>query len=400
MTARLTRAQAPVRFTRGPTTWLIYGLNLVYVCALNMLGPMLPFLRAEFSLSYTTTSLHSSALAFGLLLTGLLVARRTPALGWGAMLWLGAGGLGCGSLLIGVARQPVASILGAFVLGAFGALVLILVPTVLAALHPAMLGVALGEAALAASLGGSLAPLAVGWSATTSLEWRGAAGLVVVLVGLLALAFRGAAIPGRPSTQADESEGLPLAYWSYWLALLFAIAVEFCIVLWSASFLEQRVGLSRAASAAGVSVFLVAMLLARFAGSRVAARWSSSMIFQGSLGLAMLGVGLYWGGGAPLPVLIGLGVAGLGVANLYPHGLALALGAAPGQVRLASARASLTSGLAIMGAPLLLGNLADRIGISSAQGIIVLLLALAFGSCRIAAWLSKQERHGSNGSKR
>ncbi len=400
MNTRLTGAQAPVVFTRDPATWLIYGLNLVYVCALNMLGPMLPFLRAEFSLSYTTTSLHSSALALGLLLTGLLVARAAPALGWGTMLWLGAGGLGGGSLLIGVASQPAVSIGGAFVLGVFGALVLILVPTVLAALHPAMLGIAMGEAALAASLGGSLAPLVVGWSAATSLGWRGAAGVVVVLVGVLALAFRSATLPSRPSTETDASARLPRTYWAYWLALLFAIAVEFCIVLWSASFLEQHVGMTRAAAASGVSVFLVAVLLARLAGSRLAARWTSSVIFQGSLGLSMLGVGLYWGGGAPLPALIGLTLAGLGVANLYPHGVALALNAAPGQVRLASARASLTSGLAIMGAPLLLGNLADRIGISAAQVVIVLMLGLAFGACQVAGWLRKQECRRSNDSTR
>ena len=400
MPTRLTGAQAPVAFTRDPATWLIYGLNLVYVCALNMLGPMLPFLRAEFSLSYTTTGLHSSALALGLLLTGLLVARGYPALGWGTLLWLGAGGLGCGSLLIGLAPQHAVSIAGAFVLGVFGALVLILVPTVLAALHPATLGIALGEASLAASLGGSLAPLAVGWSATTPLGWRGAAGVVVVLVGALVLAFRGAVIPSRPSIATDESARLPLTYWAYWLALLFAIAVEFCIILWSASFLEQAVGMSRAAAASGGSIFLVAVLLARLAGSRLAARWTSSVIFQGSLGLTMLGVALYWGGGAPLPALIGLAVAGLGVANLYPHGVVLALATAPGQVRRASARASLTSGLAIMGAPLLLGNLADRIGIGPAQAVIVLLLLLAFGMCRGAGWLRRQECHGSNASTR
>jgi fucose permease len=285
--------------------------------------------------------------------------------------------------LIGIAPHSAVSITGAFVVGAFGSLVLILVPTVLAALHHGSLGIALGEASLAASVGGSLAPLVVGWSATTGLGWRGAAGLVVILVCVLALLFRSTAIPSRPHTETGESARLPLTYWAYWLALLFAIAVEFCIALWSASFLEQVVGMSRAAAASGVSVFLVAVLVARLAGSRIAARWASGSIFQVSLVVTVLGVSLYWAGGAPLPALVGLGISGLGIANLYPHGVALALAAAPGQVRLASARASLTSGLAIMGAPLLLGNLADRIGINAAQVVIVLFLVLAFAACQV-----------------
>jgi hypothetical protein len=44
---------------------------------------------------------------------------------------------------------------------------------------------------------------------------------------------------------------------------------------------------------------------------------------------------------------------------------------------LASARASLGVGVALLSAPLALGGLADRIGIETAYGIVILLAAIA-----------------------
>ena len=77
--------------------------------------------------------------------------------------------------------------------------------------------------------------------------------------------------------------------------------------------------------------------------------------------------------------LMGLFVAGLGVAGLYPLLLALALAAAGNQTVQASARATLASGTAILILPLTLGRLADAVGIQQAYGIVIVLLVALLG---------------------
>ena len=93
------------------------------------------------------------------------------------------------------------------------------------------------------------------------------------------------------------------------------------------------------------------------------------------LSLAAMGFGLFWQGNLWL-ALGGLFITGLGVASLYPLILALALGTTSNTV-LASARASLASGTAILTLPLILGRLADAVGIQLAYGVVALLIASA-----------------------
>ena len=75
-------------------------------------------------------------------------------------------------------------------------------------------------------------------------------------------------------------------------------------------------------------------------------------------------------------MLAGLAVAGLGIANLYPLGLATNLGLAAASPDTASARVSLGGGLAILTAPLALGALADRTGLRTAYGAVPVMLGL------------------------
>ena len=65
-------------------------------------------------------------------------------------------------------------------------------------------------------------------------------------------------------------------------------------------------------------------------------------------------------------------------ASLYPLILSLAIGTAPHNTIQASARATLASGTAILALPLVLGRLADGVGIRPAYGVVVFLLIGAF----------------------
>ena len=74
----------------------------------------------------------------------------------------------------------------------------------------------------------------------------------------------------------------------------------------------------------------------------------------------------------------GLLVAGLGVALLYPTTISRVIAAWPHAPDRAAARAALGSGLAIGGAPFLLAQMSDAIGLRAAFLIVpALLLVLA-----------------------
>jgi fucose permease len=96
-----------------------------------------------------------------------------------------------------------------------------------------------------------------------------------------------------------------------------------------------------------------------------------------ALALTSAGFLALWLSGQPTLAVSGLLVAGLGVANLYPLTLALALGAAAGQTDRATARVQLLVGLAVIAAPLALGSLADRAGVARAFALVPALIGLA-----------------------
>jgi fucose permease len=101
---------------------------------------------------------------------------------------------------------------------------------------------------------------------------------------------------------------------------------------------------------------------------------------------------VFWRTESVLVGLSGLFFTGLGVANLYPLILSLAIGAANGSTVQASARATLASGTAILALPLALGRLADAVGIRLAYGIVVVLLISVFLISQIAGRISLAHR--------
>lgn len=372
-------AATPQVFTRDRLTWLAYLALGYYAYLLNGLGPATPFLRNDLGLSYTLSSLHFSAFAAGILVAGASSSAITRAIGRRRTFWLGAWGMAAGTLLLLIGRHPAVTIAGALSMGTLGSLLLVTIPAALADHHGQHRPIAITEANVVASLVSSLAPAAIGFFAAAGPGWRTALLLPLGAVLALTALFRGEPMPNAlPAADADAPRGgLPRGYWLLWSVLTLSVAAEFCMVFWSAAFLEAEVGLPRSGAALATSVFLGGLVVGRLAGSRLVRRIASRRLVLGALGVSLGGFLLFWLGGAPLPAVVGLALTGLGIANLYPLVLSLAVGAAPGQTDLASARASLASGVAILALPLLLGGLADLLSLRAAYGIVPLLLALA-----------------------
>jgi fucose permease len=376
-------------FHRDRFTWLAYLSLAVYAYFLNVLGPITPFLKDELHLSYTVSSLHFTAFAIGILLIGLGGHLVIPRIGRSRSLWVGIFGISLSTVLLLAGRAPLITIGAAFLMGLIGSLILAIVPAALADQHGERRAVALSEANMISSLVASCAALMVGWSVNLTSNWRPALGILAVAPIFMFLAFgfgRGASSTIRSAKKGpiQSSQPLPRLFWLYWLTLVLAVSVEFCMIFWSADYLEKVLGMGKANAAQAVSLFLAAMIIGRMAGSRLVQRFSTRSVVMISILIASIGFLIFWRTENVLAGLIGLFFTGLGVANLYPLILSLTIGAANGQTVQASARTTLASGTAILALPLALGRLADAVGIRPAYSVVLLLLFGVFLISQIA----------------
>jgi fucose permease len=202
--------------------------------------------------------------------------------------------------------------------------------------------------------------------------------------------------PQTPASSGTARSGipgkLPLSFWAYILAVFINVAIEWSMIFWGAEFLETAIGFSSSVSTSLMTAFFVAMVLGRVIGSRLARRFHSAQLLLVAIGIVLIGFPLFWLPRlAPLN-LLGLFVAGLGIANLFPLVLATATSAAPQHANIASARVSMASGLAILIAPQVLGSVGDQVGIENAYGIVALLALVALLVTITANRLARRER--------
>ena len=384
----------PRTFHRDRFTWLAYLSLAVYGYFLNVLGPITPFLKEELQLTYTVSSFHFTAFAVGILLIGLFGHVLIQRIGRQRSLWVGLIGISLSALLLLAGRSAVITIGASFLMGLVGSLILAIVPAALSDQHGEMQAVALSEANVIASLFATSAPLLVGWFAQSIGSWRLALGMMALTPILMFLSLGKNSAPLVASSTAEPipvNRPLSTLFWIFWVTIVLGVSVEFCMIFWSADYMEQVLRMSKVDAAQAVSLFLAAMILGRVLGSRLVQRFSTRSVVTASILLASIGFLIFWNAEIGLIGLGGLFITGLGVANLYPLLLSLAISAADGNTVQAGARATLASGTAILALPLALGRLADAVGIRSAYGIVVLLLISVF----LISQLAGRNRHTS-----
>ena len=370
-------------FARDPITWTAYGLVGYFAFTMTVLGPIMPFLREEQGLGYAAASLHFSAFALGGVLVGLLGNRVLVRWGRRSGLWGGAAGMALGALLLVLGPGAWATVPAALVMGTCGALLLVSSEALLSDRHGEWSAVALSESNVAASACAISAPLLVGAFAASGLGWRPALVAPVAALALLAALtfFRS---PGPPERDVAREGGappgpraLPPRYWAFWVLVTLGVGSEWCVGYWGADFLDDSAGLTRPGAAAALTLFLVAMLLGRLLGSRLARAVPPTRLLAATLCVALAGFLVFWLSGGTAPALAGLFVTGLGIGSVYPLGVSAALAAAPGNADAAAARLAVGGGGAVLVAPFALGALADRVGIGTAFGVVAPMLLAA-----------------------
>ena len=367
-------------FVRARLTWLAY-IMLAYIAFVqSTFGPVMPFLRSELHLSYTAGGLLPAATAGGLILSGILGGWLARTWGRRLVFWSGGISLALSVILLALSHQFAGVFAAALGIGFSSSLTQVMIQALLSDQHGEQRSIALTEANVAASLSTTLTPLVIGGLIGIGFSWRAFALVAIIFLSSIGAVFHRQTIPNSdvPSIRSEsDDKHLPASFWRYWMVLFLFVCAEMSIAVWGAEFFVGAVGLERAKAALAFGVFPAAMFIGRIVGSRLTRYWSTVPLLIMALGITFIGFPLFWLSRSPALNILGLFITGLGIANHYPLTLSLAVGAAGSRTNEASARASLAVGSALLIMPLLLGQLADQLGIQNAYGIVMILLMLA-----------------------
>jgi MFS family permease len=369
-------ANEPV-FRRDAPTVLSYAVVACYTLWLYAFGPALTLLRGELHFSYTLLGAYSALWSGGAVLAGVGFPLAARKLSRAALLWcsalLAAAGAGVFTLGGGVAS----TLAGAGILGLGGTMLLTVTQAILSDRHGSRRERALTEANVGAGACAVLAPLALGALALTPAGWRAVFAVPIAGLAALYLFYRRHVVPAAAvGPNAQRHQRLPLACWLFTGLVAASMAVEFCLIYFGAGQLTA-IGLSTTAAATAMSAHYLGILIGRVGGAIATRRPGRSVpLVCASLAITLGGFLLFWLTALPAVAVLGLLLAGLGLANLYPLSLALTLGAASGREDQANARTQLLGGLLVIAAPYLLGTLADGLGLVAAFAIEPVLIGL------------------------
>ena len=351
-----------------------------------VVGAATAFIALSLALSETEAGLHSSAMAVGMIVAGLagehfdrllgarrahlvamgLLALSLVAIALGSVLWVtlaAALGIGLGAgTMFGHVNQT---------LGAGGGVVA---------------RVQLTRSAFTAKASQLMAPVAIGLGIAAGLDWQFVIVPVLVLVAGLFVWTRSDGTQAAPHVALGR---LPWAYWLPWILTVSVIALEFFVVVWGATLVGARTGVTLADATLTISAFIAGMIVGRAVMSmRAMGRIEPMRVIRAGIVITFAAVLAVWLSGEYLVSAGAMLVAGFGVGILYPPCASITLAAAPDRPAAASSRLVLAAGLAILVAPLLLGVVADVSDITSAWVLVpavcagVLLLTVPVNRAR------------------
>lgn len=385
-------AQAPPRSgARGDEIRIGIALSAMGF-VLAGLGACVAILARDLDEPTSRLALLSSGFAAGLMVVAVVGPRMLKLWSMPTVLSLGSVVCAMGAVFIAVAPAYVVVIAGGLLVGLGGALLVLVAPLML---NGPTAAARLSRVNAVASGTGILAPLAIG-----TLDGLGPSGRYAMLAAAPPLLFLAVLtrrtrppLPTHPREQVsmpvliDSAPAVGLGRkWrrvgrrvvmdvgAGWLRVVLSVSVEFCFVVWAVARLVAS-GLPTAAAALLGSTFPIGMAIGRAIGPIRYRGWSPVFPSGALAACGTLLVSLF---DSPALVALGLVVAGLGVAPLYPVTLA-ALVATPGlsSARLAAVGA-MASGTAILIAPALLAVLARVVDLRTAYLVTLPLIAVLF----------------------
>jgi MFS family permease len=187
---------------------------------------------------------------------------------------------------------------------------------------------------------------------------------------------------GPPAERAERAEQRGgRGFRPLYLLGLCATIGEVAVTGWSALYLRHELHVPPHVAPYGYAAFALAMTVGRLCGSACATRFGSVTVLCASGLLAACGLAATVLLPTPGLVIVAFGVAGAGVACVFPLLLSIAAGRAPEQPGRTMARLVLCTQVGTLASPLLLGWLVAQTTIRAAlAGPAVAYLVIALGA--------------------
>lgn len=369
----------PATVRRDSFFWTIALQTAVVNFFLGGFGPAQPLLRADQGSSLTIAGLHGTAMGVASILAGLSNPWFSHKFGRANAGWIGLiifmGGLISLSFL-----QPVPlTILAAAITGFGTSTVINSFVTALTGHYGPKAPIALAQANGIASAGYVFGTFTIGSIAQKAPEfWR--LGLLVILPLALYLFFfrrERSNEPHVPTSEGPQSGKLSKAFWITWFGFVATISTEFATAFWAAALVRDRTDASAAISTIAIMALGTGMGLGRFFGGRVMHKLSLDHQLLTILGLQFVGFFGIWFSHNLTISMVMLLLTGLGISMQFALTSLRLINHSDGRPDLAIGKSSLAAGIAIGGAPFLLGVLGDSFGISRAYLMVPVLILIA-----------------------
>jgi MFS family permease len=371
----------PHTIKRDRYFWTIALQTVVVNIFLGGFGPSQPLLRADQGTSLTIAGLHGTALGIASILAGFANPHLVHRFGRGQTGWIGIGVFSIG-LIIFVSASAVPVTIGAALITGIGISTVInnFVTSLNAHYDKRVASIAIMQANAIASAGYVIGTLIVGTIANVYRDyWRFGMLLALPLAAYLYFVMRDKSPEEHvPSEHGPQSGKLSIKFWIAWFGFVAIISSEFATSFWAAALVLDRTEATPAISTLVIAALGTGMGLGRWFWGRILKRWHADQQLIIILGVQFIGFGILWFSHNLLLSFLALFAAGLGISSQFALGSLRMIGLSEHRPDLAIGKASLGAGIAIGGAPFLLGVLGDAFGISRAYIMVPVLIVIAY----------------------
>lgn len=368
--------------------------RLTVTCALSFcvlvaglsVGIVLGELRDELQISGVVAAAHGSAFGIGMLLLGAFGSGVLARLGRPLAFWGAVGTVAAGITVLCLAHTWPLTLLGSSMAGVACSMLVMLMPSIIADHHGDGRAAAYAAVNGVPGLAGISFSLLVGVVMTAGGSWRWPyALLTLALVASVVLVGRGVAIPASTTAPVNvlplfRNPGIAVP----WVHIVHAVMVEFPIGIWAVAYLKEVGGASSGLAASIGALWGLCLFLTRMTLPRILHRfgpWTRSIAF----GMCATGALVMWVGPGLWIRVLGLTIVSLGAGPLYPLAVDRLYQRGAADTVALGAVTALASGVAVTAGPLLLGVLADSVGLRHALLFVPVLAVAGVYTARPAA---------------
>ncbi len=370
----------PKTFQRDRFFWIVATQTAIVNFYLGGFGPAQSLLRADQGTSLTIAGLHGTAMGVASIAAGYANPHLAHKFGRTKSQWIGLGIFLVGLFLF-VISPPVILTIPATLIAGFGTSMVI--NTMLSSMshhYGKAAEVAIPQANGIASVGFVTGTALIGTIASLYPNfWRLGLLLAIPVAVVLVLVGREKETEEHvPDESGPQSGKMSAKFWLAWFGFVACISSEFATSFWSAALLKDRVGSTAAISTVAIVALGTGMGVGRWFGGLVLKNFKLDNQLLGLVALQFFGFVAFWLSHSMIISLICLFVIGLGISMQFALAAIRLVSFSDNRPDLAIGKSSLAAGIAIAGAPFLLGFLGDNFGISRAYIMVPVLIAIAF----------------------